>query len=279
MTRWTVDTPTSLDFDGVVALRVRIGSGSVSVLGTADRPSLDVEKVSGQPLLVSHEAGILTVTYADQGLEGLLGWLRPDERQAVLTVAVPRQCPAQLGVVSASTFIGGIEAKTSVRTVTGNITLDGVTGKVEADTVSGDMEAQGLHGSVGFRSVSGDLTLADGSVDKLAVKTLSGKITADLAPRCGAALRVATLSGGITIRLPADTSARVDLRSATGRVRSDFTGLRTPDRPGVNSLTGTLGDGSGRLSVTTMSGQVTLLERGHNGPPGGDSTETEGNAR
>ncbi len=76
MPRWTIDSPTTLDFDGIVALRVRIVAGSVAVLATADRPRLEVTEVSGQPLLVTHEAGILTVSYEDLNWDGLLGWLQ-----------------------------------------------------------------------------------------------------------------------------------------------------------------------------------------------------------
>jgi hypothetical protein len=274
MPRWTVDTATTLDFDGVVALKVRAISGSVAVLSTSERPCLDVASVTGQPLLVTHEAGILTITYPDLSWEGLRGWLRPGTHAADITIAVPRDCPAQVGVVSASALVSGIDSKASVRSLSGNITLDGVTGDVVADTVSGDVDAHGLAGQLGFKSVSGDLTLADSSVKQLEAKTLSGRITADFATACGT-LRIATVSGPVIIRLPADASTRVQVRSTAGRVLSEFPGLDSLGRPSANTLTGTLGAGSGRLSVTTMSGQVTLLERGDPGTPG---PRTEGDA-
>ncbi|MFC6934472.1 hypothetical protein ACFQHO_31760 [Actinomadura yumaensis] len=34
MSRWTIDEPTTLDFDGVVALKATLISGSVSVLAS-----------------------------------------------------------------------------------------------------------------------------------------------------------------------------------------------------------------------------------------------------
>ena len=40
MKHWTVDAPTTLDFDGVAALRVRVVSGTVAVLSTDDQPRL-----------------------------------------------------------------------------------------------------------------------------------------------------------------------------------------------------------------------------------------------
>jgi hypothetical protein len=287
MTRWTIDAPATLDFDGVAALKVRVISGSVAVLSSDERPCLDIANLSGQPLLVSYEAGILTVTYEDLTWEGLLGWLRPQRHSAAITITVPKDCPTQLGVVSASAIVSGISAKTSVRSVSGNITLDGVTGTVEAKTLSGDIEAQGIDGRIGFNSVSGDLTLADGTVHHLDAKTVSGRITADIDLEHGGGLRVGTVSGAVAIRLPAETSTQVDLRSTTGRVLSEFSGLHSSSGPGTNALTGTLGagDSTGQLSVTTMSGQVTLLQRDHSGParegagPAGQAADSGGETR
>jgi Putative adhesin len=266
MSHWTVDAPTTLDFDGIAALRVRIISGSVAVLPTNGPPRVDVADLTGQPLLVKHEAGILTVTYPDLTWDGLLGWLRPQPHSATITIMVPRGCPTQLGVVSASAVVSGISAATSVKSVSGKITLDGVTGPVDAGTVSGDVEAQGLDGRVGFNSVSGDLTVADGAVERLEAKTVSGRVTADIDLGDGA-VRVSTVSGTVAIRLPSEVSTQVELRSATGRLQSEFHGLSSSRSPGANTLTGTLGSGAGRLQVTTVSGQVTLLERSNGHAP------------
>ena len=83
MEHWTVDAPTTLDFDGVAALRVRVVSGSVAVLSTDDQPRLDVAGLAGQPLLVKHDAGILTITYPDLTWDGMLGWLAERLREFV----------------------------------------------------------------------------------------------------------------------------------------------------------------------------------------------------
>ena len=65
MTRWTIDSPRTLDLTDVAALRVRVVSGSVAILASQDAPSVDVASLAGPPLLVTHEAGILTITYED----------------------------------------------------------------------------------------------------------------------------------------------------------------------------------------------------------------------
>jgi len=261
MARWMIDSPTSLTFDGAVALRIRLVSGSVAVLAAEDAPRLDVESVSGQPLLVTHEAGILTITYEDMTLDGLLGWLRPQRHSATVAVTVPKDCPLQLGIVNATAVVSGMAARTSIKSVSGGITMDGVTGNVDANTISGDLEAQDVDGDVTFKTVSGDLTIAGGSLGKLDAKTVNGKITADVDLASGASVQAATVSGEVAVRLPASASASIDLRSASGRVDTAFEGLGSDRKPGGGGVAGTLGSGDARLSVSTVSGAVTLLRR------------------
>jgi hypothetical protein len=243
-------------------------SGSVAVLASQDQPSLDVASLSGQPLLVTHEAGILTVTYEDLQPGGLRGWLRPQRHSVDVTITVPPGCPTQVGVVNASTIVSGISANISAKSVSGDITLDGVTGSVDVKTVSGDLEARDLDGDLAFNSVSGDLTLADSAVGNLSARALSGQMTADIDVREGGGLRVSTVSGDVSVRVPFSASAKVDLRSTSGRLRSNFEPLSPAPAPGRAVLTATLGSGSASIAVTSMTGDVTLLARADDPPTG-----------
>ena len=180
MAQWTIEAPMSLDFDDVTGLRVRLIAGSVAVLATDGKPSLDVADITGDPLSVTYEDGLLTISHENLTWEGLLKWLRPQRHSAVVTVTVPRKCQTQVGVVSASAVMSGIRARASVKSVSGGITLDGVTGDVDANTVSGALEAQGMNGKLNFTTVSGDLTLADGWLERLDANGVSGDVTADI---------------------------------------------------------------------------------------------------
>jgi Putative adhesin len=267
--RWTIDSPQTLDLPGVAALKVRVVSGSVAILASQDAPSLDVASLTGQPLLVTHEAGILTITYEDLQWDGLKGWLHPQRHSADVTVTVPTDCPTQLGVVNASALVSGISASISAKSVSGDITLDGVTGNVDAKTVSGDVEARGVEGEVAFNSVSGGLTLAGGAISKLAAKTVSGQVMADIELRDGGGLKVSTVSGDVAVRVPASASARVDLKSGSGRVRSSFDGVMKPaPSRGPTVMSATIGSGSANLTVSSMTGDVTLLSRVEPPAPG-----------
>jgi len=277
MAQWTIEAPTSLDFDNVTGLRVRLIAGSVAVLATDGKPSLDVANVTGDPLNVTYENGMLTISHENLTWEGLLKWLRPQRHSASVTVTVPRKCQTQVGVVSATAVMSGISAKASVKSVSGGITLDGVTGDVDANTVSAALEAQGINGKLNFNTVSGDLTLADGWLERLDANGVSGDVTADIDLDPLGGMQVTTVSGEVTLRLPAEADARVHLHSLSGDVRSEFAELRQSSAPASRSVSGSLGAGSGHVSVTTMSGRVMLLRRAGREQPDNES-EMEGEA-
>ena len=278
MPQWTIEAPTSLEFDDVTGLRVRLIAGSVAVLATDGKASVDVSSIEGDPLTVTYEGGVLTIAHENLTWEGLLKWLRPQRHSAAVTVTVPRKCPTQVGVVSASAVMSGISSRASVKSVSGAITLDGVTGDVDANTVSGALEAQGINGKLNFNTVSGDLTLADGWLERLDTNGVSGDVTADIDLDPLGGMHVTTVSGEVTLRLPAEADAQVNMHSLSGDVRSEFPELKRTSAPASRSVSGSLGAGSGHVSVTTMSGRVMLLRRAGREQPDNEN-EMEGEAR
>lgn len=261
MARWTVDRPTKLDFDGVVALKANIVAGGVSILPSDDEPAVHVSEISGHPLEIVHEAGMLTLTHKSGGLDGVLKWLQNTRGRVNVTITLPRACPVTLNLVTASAVVTGMSGRVSIKTASGDVTLDGVTGTIDANTATGAVEAHGLSGAVSFNSVSGDLALARGTVDRLQAHSVSGKVTTDVDLRAGGRVQVTTVSGEITMRLPESISARVSLNSVSGRVDAAFPDLVRQDRPMVRNLAGTLGDGAGSLAANSVSGAITLLSR------------------
>jgi DUF4097 and DUF4098 domain-containing protein YvlB len=145
--------------------------------------------------------------------------------------------------------------------MSGDVTLDGVTGNVEAETMSGEIAARDIDGEVRFKSMSGGLVLADGWLDRLEANTMSGQIAADVTLRAGGDVHVSTMSGDVTLRLPEGSDAEVRLQSTSGAVRTEFESLRAVKAPASHTVSGNVGAGTGRVSVSTMSGSVTLLRR------------------
>ena len=261
MPSWTVDAPRRLDFDDVTALKVRLMAGSVAVLASDDRPSMVITELTGRPLQVTQEGGELTISYESLSWEGLLGFLKPRHDSVAVTITVPADCPIQLGVLSASAIVSGLRSGAAVKGMSGDVTLDGVAGNVDAETMSGEIAARDIDGEVRFKSMSGGLVLAGGWLDRLEANTMSGQIAADVTLRAEGAVRVSTMSGDVTLRLPEGSDARVRLQSTSGAVRSEFETLRAAKAPASHTVSGNVGAGTGRVSVSTMSGSVTLLRR------------------
>src|SRR5919197_4935090 len=206
MATWSIEEPTTLEFDRVTRLRVRAVRGRLSVVGSGERPRLEVSEVSGAPLVVRHgDDGELEVGYDDWSQPNLLGWLlgrRKWRRRAVVSLAVPRDCPADLNEVSSSVVVSGLRARVDVHVVSGDITLAGLAGPVHAETVSGSVEAQGIGDELRMRTISGDVTLAEGLGGAVDAETVSGAVTCDLAGAASSAIRLATVSGDVVVRLP-----------------------------------------------------------------------------
>ncbi|WP_017626993.1 DUF4097 family beta strand repeat-containing protein [Nocardiopsis chromatogenes] len=276
MARWTIDQPTTRVLDGIVALRVRVIGGHVNILPTDDPVTFEVSDIKGEPVLVTHEAGILTITYEDLTGGGLLDRLKPVQlsgykdvgrRTASVDLRVPRDCPVEVTTLSAPIVAAGLAGRVQLRTASGDVTLDELSGDVEVSTVSGDLAARGLRGGLSFNSVGGQAAVAGGRLSSFAAKTASGKVLADVELAASAKVRLGSISGGVALRVPAETSADVDLRSATGALDSEF-GLERKALRGRSRLGGTIGNGPdpAAISTTTVSGAVSLLRRAADAP-------------
>ncbi|WP_159940704.1 MULTISPECIES: DUF4097 family beta strand repeat-containing protein [unclassified Nocardiopsis] len=276
MARWTIDRPMTQTLDGIVALRVRIIGGHVNILPTDDPVTFEVADIVGEPLLVTQEAGILTIHYEDLTSQGLLERLRPvqlsgykrvQHRSATVNLRVPRDCPVEVTTVSASIVAAGLSARSQLRTATGEITLDDTSGETDINTVSGSTAVRGAQGSLRFTSVSGQLAVAGGRLSALRAKTVSGQLLADTDITPAGRVRLNSVAGEIALRVPADTSATVELRTAKAPVESDF-GLERRSAPARTILSGKIGSGVDPASITTnsASGRTALLRRAPEAP-------------
>lgn len=162
---------------------------------------------------------------------------------ATYTIHVPRS--ARLDRVA--TTNGRIE----VHDMEVGVRLRSTNGKILGERINGGVEAQTSNGGIELRAVQGGLTL----------KTTNGSINviANHAPK--ETLRAETSNGSITLRLPADTVARVEASTSNSGVRSDFdvSGHVRMDR---NHMSGDIGKADGTrplIDLRTSNGHISLL--------------------
>lgn len=164
-----------------------------------------------------------------------------------------------------------------ISTGSGNVDLRDAAGEVTLSSGSGNVSASGMRGTrLQMETGSGNITVTDAKATEFHVETGSGDVDAtgaegdDLSFETGSgnvdvaltsafrSLRIETGSGDVTLKVPPTVGAEVDLGTGSGDI--DLGGLTLQVRRiERDHVTGTLGDGRGRLSVETGSGNVRLV--------------------
>lgn len=128
--------------------------------------------------------------------------------------------------------------------------------RLAARNVSGDVDAEGMRGYVDARSVSGDVRISTSGFGE--ASTVSGEIVAALGSGgWSGGLDFSTVSGDITLELPARASTEVRVETLSGDIESDFP-LDVERRSMRRRARGTIGQGGRELNLTTLSGDVRL---------------------
>ncbi len=181
-------------------------------------------------------------------------------------------------VASADIAAEGTRGILKLDTGSGNVDVRNASGDLSLESGSGDITATGLHGGrVKVETGSGNITLTGAEATVLKLSTGSGEITAtgakgdELAFETGSGnidvaltagfnrLAVETGSGDVTVRVPSTIGAEVDLDTGSGEI--DLGGLTMQVRRlSEDHISGTIGDGRGRLSIETGSGNVRLVK-------------------
>lgn len=182
----------------------------------------------------------------------------------------------RVAVSSADVATDRTKGSLHVSTGSGNVDLRTASGDVSLATGSGDITASGVDGStLRLETGSGGITLSDAKAATIHAETGSGDIQAtsasgdDVSFETGSgdvdvtllttfrSVHIETGSGDVTLKVPPTAGAEVDIDTGSGDI--DLGGLTlTVRRISHDHVAGTLGDGKGRVSVETGSGNVYL---------------------
>ncbi len=194
-----------------------------------------------------------------------------------LLVEVPDGTPIDLRTESGDVRVMDTRAAARVSCRSGDIKLSGLNGLIDLSTESGDVtvestettsltienksgdiKLEGVHGTINARTASGDVRLRECGGKAIAVETVSGDVDAEL-DQPVAGLNIRTVSGGAEIKVPDGSDCRVSLSSLRGEVECDLD-LQDEAREDQR-ITGRLGEGSGVLDVSAVTGDITLEYR------------------
>jgi DUF4097 and DUF4098 domain-containing protein YvlB len=136
---------------------------------------------------------------------------------------------------------GGFDAKSG----SGDVRLGKVDGDVRIVTGNGDATLGEVKGAVSITAASGDIAIEAAGAS---VEAFSASGDVKLRRASQGRVRARTVSGDVSVGVPAGLAALLDIRTLTGSIRSE---LQSADAPP---------DGEGRveLVLNTVSGDVTL---------------------
>ncbi|MCL1056868.1 DUF4097 family beta strand repeat-containing protein [Shewanella gelidimarina] len=213
-----------------------------------------------------------------------------------LTITLPSQIKLQAegvsanytlstlnGKISISSVSGDIRAtqlskKVMIRTVSGDILSRDLSGKVMLETVSGEIKDTDSDGQIAYSLVSGELTattkaaqvsveLVSGdatvtlaNVDNLNIKSVSGDLDVSLNSLNDRA-KLASVSGDMSIQFISKANVSFDINGGpSGKISNKLTDDKvTKEKYSPQTyLKFQSGDGSAKLSASTISGDIAL---------------------
>jgi DUF4097 and DUF4098 domain-containing protein YvlB len=252
-----------------VSIRVVIPRGSRNVedsdleIRVPARKNLTVRTVSAE-IEISGVAGIVDAEATSGSVEvsGNPGRVRAVSTSGEVSVN------ASTARLEARSTSGSVEASgratesVVVETVSGDLEVNVTTPEMMAKSVSGGVSLAGVTRRLATSTVSGDIEVNGGTLQYASFETVSGSVSFEGNLEGDAALNIASHSGDVVVALPSNVSARFQLSSFSGDVRSDFGGQRQRLSPGRGlDMSFSIGSGNALVTIKTFSGSVSLERR------------------
>lgn len=194
-------------------------------------------------------------------------------------IQMPGKGPVEVRCTSGNVQIMDTGGALRVDGVSGNIQAKGLNGPVEIAATSGNVMAEDIttpsmtlenkagnvtlrriKGNLNARTSAGNVLLNDFSGKTVSIESVSGDVTVDLAEPVSGTVNLRTVSGNAKVSMDGG-DCRISLSTLRGAVQCDVPLVdenRTAQR-----VTGKVGDGTGTLDVSAVTGNVSVSLRDH----------------
>lgn len=265
-----------------VTKQIRGAKDDTQAKKEADRISVELEQVGNEIRVITHWPN-----------EGFNIVHRPS-RDVKFEISTPAESDVRAEVSDGELYVTGLHGSQELKTADGNISakelsgdlrlvasdgdidLKHSSGKMEIHLADGDLLAENCSGSVRITSGDGSVKLtgfdgeaeisnADGNINIDGIlKSMNGKVsdgsmTVKVAP--GSVMQSSWVlrasDGDITLDLPDDFSANVDISASNGHVQTDHP-VAVTGSLSSNHLTGKIRDGGYTLQIKTSDGNVAI---------------------
>jgi DUF4097 and DUF4098 domain-containing protein YvlB len=169
---------------------------------------------------------------------------------------------AELSTAGGDIRIESVTGDLKATTSGGDIRAGSVSGDVRLETAGGDVVVRAAGGSVTARTGGGDITLRKVHGPVVA-RTSGGTINCEISSAAAPGGELVTSGGDVTITLPSNYRADIDVRVSGGEMEADAVSSQFPDvvvtrRPGSVSAEGKLNGGGPKLIIRSTSGSVSV---------------------
>lgn len=203
------------------------------------------------------------------------------------TITAPERARITANSISGDLAVTGIKGDVALETISGDVRVAGAGRVTKAKTASGDveildttiegtMDAATISGTMTLRnvkarrldvgSVSGDVVLENVECERLDAQSISGSVHMSGPIVRGGRYDLGSHSGEIRVTIGGDVGFELEASSFSGSVRADLDQFKLTSSSGGNrgrgrSVSGTFGDGSAFLDLTTFSGSIVIGRR------------------
>ncbi|MFT6434423.1 MAG: DUF4097 and DUF4098 domain-containing protein YvlB [Candidatus Azotimanducaceae bacterium] len=165
--------------------------------------------------------------------------------------------------VSGEIEVENNKGKLIIKTISGNIEVSESTGNARISTVSGEMNLEIAGESLTLETISGDIEGKFEDFMHLRSSTISGnqKLSGQL--NNNGEVTISSVSGDVRLELQESVNATIFARTGIGgEIENDLSEHKPQVQfPAQGLLEATLGDGSGRISISTVSADIRLDRR------------------
>jgi DUF4097 and DUF4098 domain-containing protein YvlB len=273
-----VELPLNLSGDQI--LKIDNPSGDVKVVGGFDRGSVTAHARFRAATLEEAKAKADDYTLILEESDHAVEIKQPDVSGLTvdLEIQLAGNCTVEIRSESGDVQVMDTKGAARISNRNGNVQLRGLNGSVEVtsengnidledivapsvsvENKSGDVRSTRVRGNLSVRSASGDIRATDGSSKIISLETVSGDVSLSLEEPVTGAVNVRTVSGNSNVAVPDQSDCRVSLSTLRGSVSSN---LQMSDEAKTETrLTGKLGQGTGTLDVSAVTGDIFLEMR------------------
>lgn len=167
----------------------------------------------------------------------VIGW---GSGRVDVIVQMPREGRVNLRTGDGKIEVAGLKGEMDLHTGDGSINLDSIDGKLHATTGDGHIQANGRFDELGLKTGDGHVDVRAGNGSSLA-----------------AGWRLETGDGSVSLEVPGDFAADVDLHTNDGHIDLDLP-VQAEGRIRQNEIRGKLNGGGSLLTIRTGDGSIHL---------------------